>query len=369
MTFISAWNGEVSISRESILEGVLRGDGDIVIISSTLLEGIGNPVADVDVCVVTRRLPTMGELAANEQHTGVIYTGVILDDVGEHANVHQAVLKGPDLKKFNNPSAQIRVTYSHLDGFGTRRDVQYFLFDDVQTLLKTIASQNALTQTNLGQMNPPASLEDLRFFHRFSTGVIAGGAPLHEHLMEMIDLRLYCYHLYRTRHVPYTDFQDLIGAYLAKNWDMATQMARQFILLEAQGLLHLRGITNPNPKWITTFAQRMKSDSDIFGPLLTLLRASTETEAQSVSMVLGSLDLLDAIRVRCLEIADTDPSLPSAEDMLQLWTKYRSVFDRKHSHIMLGGEYQSKAVWKHAIPNREFIGLMQRGLDAFSLPD
>ncbi|TMU75620.1 hypothetical protein FGA82_20450 [Pseudomonas fluorescens] len=236
---ISVIGKEVSIPVLEILRLISYEEGDLIFLSGSLIEGIGNLLSDLDVYVLKKnKLQLSTEFEAS----------------------HDLVREFSSVDSFSGKSVS---TYDYLPEYELNIEVEYWTAEEIDCLIKGV-NRNSFESARFGLspgMNIP-SFKASRLVHNIVTATPLVG---HEHLASLVDsfhLPSYCFMRFNSLAGSYEDFKDIAGVYMSGDILRAYDLAREYVTVQMQALTHLHFNTNFRRKWLLTYLQKLPSDYD-----------------------------------------------------------------------------------------------------------
>ncbi len=270
-------DGHVKFTREQIIERSVAKSEDIVVVSGTLIEGIGNKHSDFDVFVVGPTLPTEVEVGTRNY--------VALADDG------------------------VRQYYDYLvDSQGVGFDVEYYTFEEISEIFSRIEELYLLSQTTTKILRArlPKELDDA--VHKIFAGVVIQGE---KNFSEKFSLEIHkklCFVQYRNCTGGYPEFKDVMGSWASKDYDYCLYAMQTYLFNQALGLCHLTGNSSSKQKWIISNVKRLPSHlSRISSEFCRLLEMPRSNMAEKQQMILDSCDLIDSIYAAEARLLDDEP--------------------------------------------------------------
>ncbi len=342
------WSGPDSIPVAAITSKMFTRPDDIVIIGGSIAEGMGRFLSDIDVCVLTRRQPTLGDV----RHRGHFLVTL----KGNAANWVEKLQFGQEMQNADLPD-DLAVTnaYDFVDEFGTRCDIEYILIDELEGEIAKLHAGYERAGQRYGWMAEPVGFASLRCFHRLVSGMrVANGAALDEVLRSHFAEKL-AYLLFRGSCYQFTDFQDILGSTLSGDWSQAVYHTRNYLLLHLKALTHLFGNTNPNIKWAPAYANRLLPDTQIPARFTALFQGTAVDDGNGRSYIEACLDLGDAMSDLCVDRMNAlSMAYPSAA-MIGLMRQRMASAGMRDPHLLLSLEFHAKPFFRGTLPARNFL--------------
>jgi hypothetical protein len=268
---ISILGGRYKFTFADILQRTPHESDDVVLVSGSLIEGMGNIHSDLDVYVICDSPPSATTLSG----------------------VHNYV---------DTQNNKVEFIYDYLTPDGLAFHVQYLSFGELDNLAVTLndefqssLSTTKIKRTFLGQSlvvrNPYAD-----FVHRAFHAIPILNAPKWHDVRSRFDADHICYLLYRTAAGGFPEFKDIWGTWLSRDYETSYRAVSEYACEQIRGLTHLCGNTNPKRKWLFYYLNALPYE---LKPLARRLRelffkgcASHDDQARAV---LHFLDLIDDV--------------------------------------------------------------------------
>lgn len=229
----------ISVPVSVILDLVYYDEGDLIFLSGSLIEGIGNLLSDLDVYVVKKNKLIVSS-AVEESHDSV------------------RVFLSAD-----SSSGKSVATYDYIPQYALNVEVEYWTFADVNLLIKGVNEKSSVSA--FFGMSPKLDLPSFktsRLVHNIVTAIPLVG---HEYLASFVSsfqLPSYCFMRFNSLAGSYEDFKDLAGVYMSGDFLRAYDLVREFVTVQMHALTHLHFNTNFRRKWLLTYLQKLPSEYD-----------------------------------------------------------------------------------------------------------
>jgi hypothetical protein len=347
------------ISLDEIRSKTLAGADDILVVAGSIVEGMGNLMSDVDVCVVTDAPPTIEKIKTCSHYV------IAINDPGKE--LRERLKLGRDARKgVIDPGLEITNSYELLDDEGTRCDVEYISYAELQKMVDKIHREYEFAGRMHGGLGEALPLRQMRFIHRLMSGVALTGRDRLSEIFSSELRKKASYLQFRNALVPYSDFQDIVGAFFAERWDQLVFQLRDYIHKHLKAFTHLCGNTNPVDKWVVTYAERLFGEkSELVLSYRRLHRETSVTDDKARSYLLDCLDFCDSIYQKMIDHTDSRRDIYPNENNQEILRSRIKHGEVKDPHIFIGMEYHSKPFNRKATRSRDFL-LMRKGLQTCS---
>jgi hypothetical protein len=285
---INLLNGRVRLDPAELLSHSRSGAQDVVVLSGTLLEGIGNLYSDLDLYVIGERLPPEAP------------QGLSMQVVREDGRVRR-----------------INETLENVDNIVL--DVQYYTFRELATLSRSLNELYAESKRSARIFRKTLHPDDEDLIHKLLTGMILQDGTERFNAHEIFDAGKFCFLKYRNEVGGYAEFRDLVGSWTDNDLDSCLYNIRSYLVSQVSGMMFLAGNTNPRPKW---FVRRLGSLGEEYLELceriMAWLHGARHTEPQKQESIETACDLIDLTYLFARALLGTNPLYFSAEEAMAL---------------------------------------------------
>ncbi|MFS8184751.1 hypothetical protein ACMG4P_24780 [Pseudovibrio denitrificans] len=269
----------IRMKSSEILERSMAQSNDIVILSGTLVEGIGNKHSDIDMYVICDTLPKKKAIGDRN------YLGVINGD-------------------------EVRAYYDYLSQGSFGFDVEYFTRTEILSMLTEVESlyQEAFKSTKILRQTLSKEVDDA--LHKIHVGVtLQGGEELERIIPPNIWHKLQ-FIQYRNKLGGYPEFKDIMGAWISEDYDTALDNVRRYLLCQASALCHLSGSTNSKEKWIIRNVKTLSSSHpELSDNIINWIYSGYKSDKEKSDACLAACDLIDDIFQLTHGYLDVNPSI------------------------------------------------------------
>lgn len=296
---ITILNGDAQIDVQFIRSQCYAKPEDIVIVGGTLIEGIGNWYSDIDVYVLTNSLRSGSSIELHKHHRVISTNREII---------------GPE-----SDDKEVLLTHTVVPGTYMKIDVEFKTLEQIESLLARVRAIYEYACENLILLTMRLSEREEDLLNRLFRCIPIQNEGAFDALMRGIAQRQVCYLAYRWVASDFAVVLDLIGAWHRGEIDRATDIARENVLSQMTGLLHLMGVTNMRRKWLPTLvANSAAIPPDVRSRFMDLFYfRGTETLEGKQLYVRYALDLVDEIFTISRHLLENDPNYPSGPEALQ----------------------------------------------------
>ncbi len=233
---IKAQGVDIVIPKSDFVRKTRATSQDCVIVSGTLISGIGNIQSDFDVHVFCRERPLITEEMFDEHDW-------ICDDNGQWVD-RQSFMKG----------ARLQATWDFWDKLESSIDVRYWTLEEINALRDESQSEYNEVKKTLGMVRRMDymiyGLGENTALTKILSGRVIQNKAMFDEIFSEFGLKEYCYMASRHHTTVYDDFRDISGAWRSGDFDAAVSFARIYTELTAWCVSHTFGDPNTNRKWI-----------------------------------------------------------------------------------------------------------------------
>jgi len=329
------------LDPEFVLKSCYARPGDIVVISGTLIEGIGNAYSDIDVYVITDSYRQSGEIALQHHH--------------------RVLTVDRDIVRPDTPSSPVLLIHTVIPGTSIKIDVEFKPFAEVESLLARIHDIYEYASDNLILLTKRLTDREEIMVHRLLNCVPILGQERFTALLRRLPVDEYRYIAYRWVASDFAILLDLAGAWDAGELDRAVELARENVFVQTSGYLRLRGVTNLRRKWLLTYLKRLPDAACLLERFIDLVYLrGTETPAGKAIYVARALDYVDDLFTLSCPLLEAIPRVPSGERGVAVLRRERDDSEFNSDYAQWEYEYRMKAYGHPGLPTRQRL----RGLDA-----
>ncbi len=257
-------NGDLIVSRDGLIKDSHAKESDIIVVSGTLLEGIGNSHSDIDVYVITEYLSPV-------------------EEIGKHNYV-------------GSEKGLVRQFYDYLPEGNFGLDVEFYTVPEIHALFDRMISLAERAAMNTKIYRPKLNTSDSDAIHKLLIGKCLAGSARLKTIIESRHREAFCFLQYRNKIGGYPEFKDIAGAYASKDVDTALYNARIYLAQQISALCHISGNTNSKPKWLM---QNIKSlpekDSNLGQAVMSFLFTEARTQSAKMSLFKDWCELVDQV--------------------------------------------------------------------------
>jgi hypothetical protein len=301
---ISLLKGRVRLDPADLLQHSRAESQDVVVLSGTLLEGIGNLYSDLDLYVIGEELPHQGPDALSMQ--------VVRED------------------------GRVRRINETLECAGNIvLDIQYYTFRELATLARSLNELYAESKRSTRIFRKTLHPDDEDLIHKLLTGTLLQDGTGRFNARETFDPGKFCFLKYRNEVGGYAEFRDLAGSWMDGDLDSCLYNMRSYLISQVSGMMFLAGNTNPRPKW---FVRRLGSLGEEYLELreriMTWMLGARHTDPQKREAIETACDLIDTTYVLTRSVLGTNALYFSVEEALGLAEREfaeRARYDREMS--------------------------------------
>jgi hypothetical protein len=277
---ISAITGLDDFDEAAVLEKIHLADGDILMLSGSLVDGSGTPSSDFDFSVFA---------------------------AAPDGRFHRCTFPRDRHMRYYTSGDRVRASFDYLPDSLLGVDVEYWTVPEITAML---AAHSELYRHMRGRARKSsafaASAVDFRLLSRLGYGVALTNPGGFAALTAGLRPGELAYTAYRTAVGSYPDFRDLAGMWAQGDHAAAFVAARKLGTDTFRGLTHVHGNTNRNPKYLGRFLARLPAR---LSPLAERFRhLQVHGPAGPAEVPDAVLDWLDAIDLAFDEIRNARDS-------------------------------------------------------------
>ncbi len=285
---IELLGGRIHVFAKDLLSRSRAEEPDVVILSGTLLEGIGNLYSDLDIYVIGDRLPPKGPNGP---------AALVIREDGRVRRINEVLESAPNIIL----------------------DVQYYTFRELATFARSLNELYEQSRRSAQIFRKTLHQDDEDLIHKLLTGVTLKDGTGHFNAHKTFDAGKFCFLKYRNEVGGYAEFRDLIGSWVDGDLDSCLYNIRGYLISQVSGMMFLAGNTNPRPKW---FVRRLASLGEEYLELreriVTWMHDARHTLSQKREAVETACDLIDMAYALVRSLLSTRPQYFPAEEALQL---------------------------------------------------
>jgi hypothetical protein len=317
LDYVDILNGTVRVTRESILAKAHYKSEDIVLLSGTLIEGIGNAHSDLDCLVICNRRPRISEL----KRTNALVADAAYAPLTQDGEVHNTT------DYFGRSSIHI--------------DFDYITFEEIAELLARIETlYRDLREDQRILFDPLLGTKETRIFHRLVIARAVRNAAAFAPLRCRLPIHAFCYIAFRECLPDYYTFKDVQGAWNAGEYWMARDIARGMTIRHTQAYLHLLLETNRNAKWL--YANTRKHSSAEFlldRKFQAIMSIGAEHEEECRDHIIRMLAFMDELYARTPALVENRPEFPRVAAAAEALEK-EFLARRDTNHVLSREEFE-----------------------------
>lgn len=291
---ISILNGAVVIPKRYLRGRVCLEAGSILIVSGTLIEGIGTAHSDIDCIVLCEERPKAEDVKSSEH--------ALVTDINYH---------------FLTKNEEVHNTTDFYGESGLHIDTDYITFSEVEDIISKVEVAFEEVQSDQRFLYSPVLLErENNVIHRSLTGFALAEEKKFESLKGRIPRDKYIYIAHREKLPVFYAFQDVQGCWQSGNLWMGCEITRDMMLKTTMSFTYLTGVTNKHPKWVYSNVFRVKGYDEIKSSFFELSRRGAATENACRKYIEDALVYMDKVFFAIEGLLAQNPVYPSSEKSL-----------------------------------------------------
>jgi hypothetical protein len=285
---IELLGGLITVDSQQLVKRSRANDRHVVILSGTLLEGIGNSYSDLDLYVIGEQLPTK---APGEPVSLVVREDGRVRRINERLN----------------------------ESDGTLLDVQHYTFRELDTLARSLHTLYMESRQSSRRFRKSLHHEDEDLIHKLLTGVVLQDGPTVFDPRKTFDSSMFCFLKYRNEAGGYAEFRDLVGSWTSEDLDSCLFNVRGYLIAQVSAMMFLAGGSNPRPKWfIRKLASMGQEYSELRDRIMAWMYGAYNSPAQKRTAIEEACDLIDSAFSHHRRLLDKSPKYFRAEEALAL---------------------------------------------------
>jgi hypothetical protein len=291
---ISVLNGAVVIPKSYLRERVYIDSDSILIVSGTLIEGVGTTYSDIDCIVLCNERPKADDVKPSEH--------ALVTDINYH---------------FLTKNEDVHNTTDFYGESGIHIDTDYITYSEVERIIEKIGFYFEEVSSDQRVLYTPVLLErENNVIHRSLTGCAIVNEERFERLKSSIPREKYIYVAHREKLPIFYAFQDVQGCWQSRNLWMGCEITRDMLLKTTMSLTYLTGITSKHPKWVYSNVFRMSGHEDIKQNFFELSRRGAVTEDECRKYIEDALDYMDKVFLAMGVLLTKNSNYPTTEASL-----------------------------------------------------
>ncbi|WP_236177843.1 MULTISPECIES: hypothetical protein [Pseudomonas] len=291
---ITILDGKLSLPKSYLLDKAYLEHTSTLIVSGSLIEGIGTIHSDIDCIVICEKRPK----AKNMEHIGHAF---VTDINYRHITKDEEVHNTTDF--YGDTSIHIDadyVTYSEIDN----------IFFKIEQAFEEIASDQRFLYA------PALTNTENNVIHRLIIGHALNNDEKFLKLKSRIPVEKHIYLAHREKLPVFYAFQDVQGCWQSENLWMGCEIARDMMFKTTMSFTYLTGTTNKHYKWIYSNMYRIEGFDEIKSKFFALARQGASTRDECRSYIQETLKYMDLLFLEIEKILNSSKIYPTAEQSL-----------------------------------------------------
>ncbi|HDT4619750.1 TPA: hypothetical protein QHO11_000040 [Klebsiella oxytoca] len=310
----------IDVDLRDYLSPLKIKDGDVVIASGTLVEGIGNEFSDIDIYIITDKLRNTQEI-----------------DISGFFRVIS-----PEKEILKNDSEQdILLVHLPVEKTGVKVDVEFKTFDDVNQISHTLLSNYKYAVKNHILLTKEMPERHLSFMHRIHNSVCLFNNEGLSDIQGKFPVDVINYYLYRLNASDFADLLDIIGAWNKNEISRCFDLARENLIKQMLAYICLVGNTDYKRKWLLTRMKQVGINQDLYDRFLILfLRSKIMSDKEYIVETIRMVD--EIYSLSALFFSETKNNvMPTAQNVLSWLDHERNNCDKEYEKAEV--DYRCKA--------------------------
>ncbi|GGX57587.1 hypothetical protein [Saccharospirillum salsuginis] len=345
MNTIKILNDQVDVPVEFILDNAYAGEDDLVLATSSLIEGIGNKYSDLDIYVFKTQLPTAGQIKHSKHHR-VLTT-------------NRTIVSGSNINDVEDE--EILLVHTVIPGTDIKVDVEFKTFQSIEKIADKVDSLFEYSVNNLEMLSKQLLPRENSIIHRIFNALPVKNESKLSEIQSLFSKEKYCYLAYRWLASDFSVLLDIFGALSKRELDRAVEMSQCNLKSQLQAFLHIKGCTNVDPKWMYTYlhesdCEEIRHLRASFFDLVYFFGYDMTQNLDKEKYVLDCLDFCDRIFDYTVEVLNEYSLTPDNDNSLTLLAERYNVNDiDDSSYEYMEYTYRSKVYTKGTEPTRSWI--------------
>lgn len=288
---VSVLDGEILVTKNYLRGRVYLESESILVVSGTLIEGIGTVHSDIDCIVLCEERPNAKDVESSEH--------ALVTDINYH---------------FLTENEEVHNTTDFYGESGLHIDTDYITFSEVKEVIAKIEVAFHEVASDQRFLYSPVLLErENNLIHRSLTGYALSNEPKFEALKCLIPREKHIYVAHREKLPVFYAFQDVQGCWQSGNLWMGCEVTRDMMLKTTMSFTYLTGITNKHPKWVYSNVYRVKGYDEIKQEFFELSRRGAVTEDECRRYIEDALAYMDKVFLAMAGLLEKNCIYPSAD--------------------------------------------------------
>ncbi|WP_241494437.1 hypothetical protein [Pseudomonas asplenii] len=244
-----------------------------MVVSGSLIEGIGTIHSDIDCIVLCEKRPTAREVEKSEH---ALVTDINYRYIASDEDVH-------------NTTDFYGDTSIHID-------VDYITFSEVYEIIGKIESAfDEIVGDQRVIYDPILTNTENNVIHRALIGYALENENRFNNFKSRIPLEKHIYVAHREKLPVFYAFQDVQGCWQSGNLWMGCEIARDMMLKTTMSFTYLTGITNKHYKWVYSNVFRVVGFDKIKKEFFRLVRVGAVTDVECRLYIEEVLEYMDLV--------------------------------------------------------------------------
>lgn len=317
-------DNSINIDVKSVEKYIPNFENSLVVITSTLLEGIGNRSSDVDVYYVSQRLLKLEDLPI---------------DIDEYYWVNEEIIK--DGSTPDNHEKHLKMFCWHDPKTGIRFDVECLTFERLDAIFKSIEEEYACQSSHTVEMTSETSLLDIRVVHRTLKGIpIRGDQEYRDHIVAQVSMEKLLFLLYRHAIHGFQIVNDIIGNFKDQKFELASFLANRYLFMEMMAFSHLGGNSNPNEKWLLSWLSKCEGHQRTISEEFKYLYFR-ENQVSHKQYTLDVFKFISKLFKENRSVFDESPVYPTSSDFLEMTRQEYLTYSKINDEILMDMYFRS----------------------------
>jgi len=296
---ISILNGKISIPKKYLRERAFLENSSILVISGSLIEGIGTIHSDIDCIILCEQRPKASSIKISEH--------ALVTDINYHYITQD--------EEVHNTTNFYGETSIHIDA-------DYITFSELENIITKIETAfDEISDDQRFLYGPVLSNTENNVIHRSLIGYALENEEKFTQLKSRIPVEKHIYVAHREKLPVFYAFQDIQGCWQSGNLWMGCEIARDMMLKTTMSFTYLTGTTNKHYKWVYSNIFRVDGFESIKASFFSLSRRGAITETECRSYIEDTLIYMDQVFLAIEGLLKTSKVYPSTQKSLSALDK------------------------------------------------
>ncbi|EJM58910.1 hypothetical protein [Pseudomonas sp. GM48] len=335
-TEITILDGKISIPKDYLRQKAYLDDTSVLIVSGSLIEGIGTIHSDIDCIILCDQRPNAHSIKGVEH---AFVTDINYRHITQYEEVH-------------NTTDFYGDTSIHIDA-------DYITFSEIEEIFEKIEiAFNEISSDQRFLYAPILTNTENNVIHRSIIGHALKNEEKFNDLKSRIPLEKHIYVAHREKLPVFYAFQDVQGCWQSGNLWMGCEIVRDMMLKTTMSFTYLTGTTNKHYKWVYSNMYRVEGFDEIKNKFFILARQGAATETECRSYIEETLKYMDLVFLAIETLLQKSKIYPATEkSLIALDNEFNERKQTKHKASMC--EYYFRKKYFAATGTPKLVNLLK----------